>query len=253
MKTNQSDRRAFINKVALGGLAAISIPEIVFSATSEKPGKKINLNKNDTILFQGDSITDAGRLRTDPDFNTQKGFGGGYAFLSAAELLNKFPEKDLKLYNRGISGNKVHQLADRWEADALNLSPNVISILIGVNDYWHFIRNTYKGTLDTYRNDYRALLNKTREKLPDVKFIIGEPFAIIGKSVDKSWFPAFSEYQKVSKQMAEEFDAVFVPFQKVFDQALEKAPGAYWAPDGVHPSIAGARLMSEAWLDAVKG
>jgi lysophospholipase L1-like esterase len=173
--------------------------------------------------------------------------------MAAAELLNKYPEKNLTIYNRGISGNKVFQLAERWDTDAIGLKPDVISILIGVNDYWHMLKNSYKGTLEIYRNDYRALLNRTKTALPNVKLVVGEPFAILGTAVNQSWFPAFAEYQAAAKDIAKEFDAAFVPYQKVFDKALKVAPGSYWAPDGVHPSIAGAKLMAEAWLETVKG
>ena len=252
MKANQSGRRSFLTKVALGSLAAINIPEIAKAALSGESRKKVVIASNDTILFQGDSITDAGRIKTESAFNSPKALGSGYAYLTAAELLLEHPDKNLKIYNKGISGNKVYQLGERWEADALSLKPNVISILIGVNDYWHLVKSGYKGTLDIYRNDYRALLKQTKEKLPNVKLIVLEPFAILGTAVDKNWFPAFAEYQNAARELANEFDAPFVPFQKVFDKALKVAPGSHWAPDGVHPSIAGAKLMSQAWLEAVK-
>lgn len=253
MKTNQSGRRSFLSAVALGGLATLTIPEIAFAALADQKSKKISLKNNDIILFQGDSITDAGRGKTETAANSQKAMGGGYSFLAAAELLNKNPGKNLKIYNRGISGNKVYQLAERWDTDAISLNPDVISILIGVNDYWHLLKSGYKGTLAIYRNDYRSLLQRTKEKLPDVKLIIGEPFAILGSAVDNKWFPAFGEYQNASEELAAEFDAAFIPYQKVFDKALQTAPGSYWAPDGVHPSIAGAELMAQAWLEVIKG
>lgn len=244
-------RRNFINKMALGTAGAISIPSIVLSAIADDKPRKISLNTNDVILFQGDSITDAGRNRN--ELSPNKGLGNGYSFMTAAELLTTYPTKNLTIYNRGISGNKVYQLAERWEQDAIALKPNVVSILIGVNDYWHLLKSGYKGTLEIYRNDYRALLKQTREKLPNAKFVIAEPFAILGSAVDNKWFPAFGEYQQTAKELAIEFDAVFVPFQKVFDKALKVAPGTYWAPDGVHPSIAGAKLMAETWLEVIRG
>lgn len=253
MKTNHSGRRSFLTKVALGSLASLTIPEIALAAIADQKAKRITLKTNDVILFQGDSITDAGRIKTEPAANFQKSMGGGYAFLAAAELLNTYPEKNLKIHNRGISGNKVYQLAERWDTDAINLKPNVISILIGVNDYWHLLKSGYKGTLEIYRNDYRSLLQRTKEKLPDVKLIIAEPFAILGSAVDNKWFPAFGEYQNAARELANEFDAVFIPYQKIFDKALKSAPGSYWAPDGVHPSIAGAELMAQAWLEVIKG
>ena len=253
MKTNQSGRRSFLTKVALGGLATLTIPEIALSAIAEQKSKKITIKTDDVVLFQGDSITDAGRVRTDTNANSQKAMGGGYSFLATAELLNNNPSKNLRFYNRGISGNKVYQLAERWDADAIDLKPDVLSILIGVNDYWHLLKSGYKGTLVIYRNDYRALLQRTKEKLPDVKLIIAEPFAILGSAVDNKWFPAFGEYQNAAHELANEFDAAFIPYQKIFDKALKTAPGSYWAPDGVHPSIAGAELMAQAWLNVIKG
>ena len=252
MNSNQSSRRSFISKVALGSLAAISIPEIVSAAMPGAGSSKISLEKNEIILFQGDSITDAGRSRKTTDPNNQNGLGGGYAFLAASELLYKHPEKNFQIYNRGVGGNKVYQLAESWDNDALSLKPDVLSILVGVNDYWHTLSFGYKATIDTYRKDYRALLLRTKDQLPDVKLIIGEPFAIIGTAVTEAWFPAFNEYRVVARELANEFDAAFVPYQSVFDKALKVAPGAYWCPDGVHPSVAGAKLMAEAWLKIVK-
>jgi lysophospholipase L1-like esterase len=252
MKTNQSNRRDFISKMAIGTLGAISMPHLASAAFAESKAKKIWLNNNDVILFQGDSITDAGRSRTDFQPNSSKTLGQGYAFHTAAELLRSHPTKNLQIHNRGISGHKVPQLAERWDKDTIELKPTVLSILIGVNDYWHLKTGNYKGTAALYKSGYRELLQKTKEKLPDIKLIILEPFAIIGSAVKQDWFEPFQEYQNASKEMADEFDAPFVPYQKIFNKALETAPGSHWAPDGVHPSIAGARLMADAWLNIIK-
>ncbi len=251
MKTNQETRRSFITRAALTSLAAVSIPEIIMAAMPGNHAPKLNLTKNDTILFQGDSITDAGRNRGDKQYNSQNALGGGYAFLAAAELLLNHPEKNLKIVNRGISGNKVFQLAELWDTDAIEIKPDVLSILVGINDYWHVLSHGYKGTVDIYRNDYRALLRRTKEALPEVKLIIGEPFAILGTAVNSSWFPALEAYQQAAAELAAEFDAAFVPYQKVFNAALKRAPGAYWSADGVHPSMAGSQLMAEAWMQVI--
>ena len=252
MKNNETDRRSFIVKAALGSLAAFSIPEIAMAAIEANSPRKISVKTGDIILMQGDSITDAGRSRKATEPNNQSAMGGGYAFLAAAEMLVKYPEKDLQFYNRGISGNKVYQLADSWDKDTISLKPDVLSILVGINDYWHTLSHNYKGTVDTYRKDYRALLQRTKDNLPDVKLVIGEPFAIIGTAVNETWFPVLKEYQAVARELADDFGAAFVPYQKVYDKALQHAPGAYWSGDGVHPSIAGASLMAHAWLQAVK-
>ena len=253
MKTNLSNRRSFIAKTTLAGLAAFSIPEIAMSAVAGEMTKKQTINSGDVILFQGDSITDAGRNRKSTEYNNQSALGGGYAFLAAADLLFNHPEKNLQIYNRGISGNKVYQLAESWETDTISLKPDLLSILVGVNDYWHTLSFGYKATVETYRKDYHALLQRTKDKFPDVKLVIGEPYAILGTAVNQTWFPAFSEYQQAARELAGEFKASFVPYQKVYDRALKHAPGAYWSPDGVHPSLAGASLMAHAWLEAVKG
>ncbi|WP_304062619.1 SGNH/GDSL hydrolase family protein [Pedobacter glucosidilyticus] len=243
-------RRAFLKNTSMAGVLALSIPEIVQAAMPKASG--IKLQKGDVILFQGDSITDAGRKKDDLNFNTPNSLGGGYALQAAAEMLLKHPDKGLKIYNKGISGNKVYQLAERWDKDCLELKPQVLSILIGVNDYWHKHNGKYDGTIETYKKDFRALLNRTKESLPNVKLIIGEPFAVKGiKAVDESWYPAFDEYRKAAKEIAEEFQAIFIPYQKVFDEAQKTAPGVYWTYDGVHPSLAGAKLMAEAWLKAL--
>ena len=106
------------------------------------------------ILFQGDSITDAGRNRGRYYANDGYGMGNGYVSFTVKHLLGTQPQKNIKCYNRGISGHKVHQLADRWDDDCLNLKPDVMSILIGVNDYWHTLTHGYTGDINRYKNDY---------------------------------------------------------------------------------------------------
>src|SRR5690625_4430452 len=239
------NRRSFVKKATLGGLMSLCIPEIVSAALKEEDmTKRQRLRKDDVVLFQGDSITDFHRDRSDNDPNSPEAMGVGYAAHACTDLLFQYPENQLKIYNRGVSGNKVFQLADRWEDDCISLKPDVLSILVGVNDFWHTLVRDYKGTAETYRKDYRELLKRTKEKLPDVELIIGEPYAIPGvKSVDESWFPAFNEYQEAAREIAKEFNAVFIPYQKIYNKALKHAPGGYWTIDGVHPTMAGAGLM----------
>ena len=246
-----STRRNFLKTASVGSLLAVNIPAIVSAAMPAKT-KRVKLAKEDIILFQGDSITDARRKKDDKDPNSAAALGVSYPFLAASELLMRAPEKTLSIYNRGISGNKVYQLAERWDADCLDLKPTVLSILVGVNDFWHTLVSGYKGTIQTYRDDYKALLDRTKTKLPDVKLIIGEPYAVRGvKAVDEKWYPAFDEYRQAAREIAENYGAAFIPYQDIYDKALKSAPGSYWTPDGVHPSIAGARLMAEAWTQAV--
>jgi len=250
--SNMKTRRKFIKETAAGAMAAMSIPKVLYEFPAGAGQKKIKLEKNNVILFQGDSITDAGRNKQNESFNNPSSLGSGYAFLATAALLESFPSLNLKVYNRGISGNKVFQLAERWDKDCLDLKPDVLSILIGVNDIWHTLNGQYNGTVEKYRNDYIALLERTMAALPSVKLIICEPFAVPGvKAVDDRWYPEFYEYQKSAREIAERFGAIFVPFQKVFDEAQNRAPGSYWTGDGVHPSLPGAQLMAKAWLKTV--
>jgi lysophospholipase L1-like esterase len=250
----QSGRRDFIRKAAIGSVIALSIPEIVSAALSPLPARKrVVLEKGNTILFQGDSITDAGRQKDESSYNNAGSLGRGYALLAGASLLAGNPGLDLKIYNKGISGNKVYQLAERWDNDCLDIKPDILSILIGVNDIWHTLTGNYNGTVDKYRDDYTALLERTKKALPGVKLVICEPFAVPGvKAVDDKWYPEFYGYQETAAEIADKFGAVFIPLQKVFDTAMKQAPGSYWTPDGVHPSLAGAQLMATAWLSVVK-
>ncbi|MGI4020580.1 MAG: SGNH/GDSL hydrolase family protein [Janthinobacterium lividum] len=251
---NYTSRRNFIKASSMAGISALTMTEIVTSAFAEAKVSKIAIGQNNTVLFQGDSITDSGRKKDNMDPNNPSALGSGYAMLAGSELLFKYPEKNLKVYNKGISGNKVYQLAERWDADCLDLKPDVLSILIGVNDYWHKHDGKYDGTIAVYRKDFKALLERTKKALPNVKLIICEPFAVPDvKAVDKTWYPEFPEYQKAAREMATSFDAAFVPYQSVFDRAVKSAPGSYWTGDGVHPSLAGAQLMAQAWLEVVKG
>ena len=253
MDPNFNSRRSFIKKAALGTIAAISIPEILSAAMPKGKIKAIKLLMNQVILFQGDSITDSGRNKEDTGFNTARNLGSGYPLLAGAALLNKYEALNLKVYNKGISGNKVYQLAERWDKDCLDLKPDVLSILIGVNDLWHKLNGTYNGTIEIYRNDYIALLERTMKALPNVKLIICEPFAVNGvKAVDDKWYPEFYDYQKSAREIAKQFKATFIPFQSVFDEAQKRAPGSYWTGDGVHPTLAGSQLMAKAWMKALE-
>jgi lysophospholipase L1-like esterase len=247
-------RRNFITSSAIAAVGALALPEIVSAATIAAGAKRIALDKDDVILFQGDSITDWGRTKTELNPNTSQGLGNGYAFPVATNLLAQYPAKNLKFYNKGVSGNKVFQLADRWDTDCLALKPNVLSILVGVNDFWHKLNGAYAGTIDTYRNDYKTLLDRTKQALPDVKLIIGEPYALLGvKAVNQNWYPTFNEFRLVAREMADTYHATFIPYQSIYDDAVKLAPAAYWSTDGVHPTVAGAGLMAKAWLETVKG
>jgi len=255
MKRYDLSRRKFFKRAGIGIAAAAGMPVLASScvmAAKELSELNKNIPEGAVILFQGDSITDAGRNRKRELPNDGSSFGTGYAYIIASNMLGNMPGKNLTIYNRGISGNKVYQLADRWQKDCLDLKPDILSILIGVNDYWHMRNGNYDGTPEIYENDFRALLTRTKKELPDVKLIICQPYVLAGTSaVDESWLEPFSAYQSIAAGIAIEFDAVWVPFQEAFNKAVEKAQPTYWTADGVHPSMAGAQLMAETWLKSV--
>lgn len=251
---NLQSRRKFFRQAGLGTAAVAGAPLLSGAALTDERFQQIGqfFSDGDVILFQGDSITDAGRNKEHEMPNEAGSFGAGYALLTAAWLLEELARNKLTIYNRGISGNKVFQLAERWEQDCLALEPDVLSILIGVNDYWHMRNGRYDGTPEVYENDYRALLQRTRSSLPGIRIVICQPFILPGtRAVDESWLAPFSAYQKSAARLAEEFDAVWVPFQEAFTEATQCAPATYWTGDGVHPSMAGSQLMAETWLNAV--
>jgi len=240
------NRRNFIKATSLACTGLLGIHTV--QANDLGFGKK-DFPSDLTLLFQGDSITDAGRNKTRENPNDASGLGTGYALNISSQLMSNNPGTQWKCYNRGISGNKVFQLKDRWEEDCIQLQPDVLSILIGVNDFWHKLNGNYDGTVKVYDQDLRQLLDRTKKALPDIKIILGEPFAVKGGSaINEQWYPEFSGYQKAAAQIARDYNLAWIPYQTIFDDALKSAPVAYWCPDGVHPSVAGGGLMAKTWL-----
>ena len=139
----------------------------------------------------------------------------------------------------------------RWQEDAIALKPAVLSILIGVNDIWHKLAGRYDGTVADYESGFRALLQRTLKALPDVRIVICEPFVLRCGAVNDDWFPEFDQRRAVAKKLADELSLTFVPFQSMFDAASKQAPPAYWAGDGVHPTLAGHALMAKRWREVV--
>lgn len=202
-----------------------------------------------TILFQGDSITDAGRYREQQAPNSIGGLGAGYANLIASQLLQERPADSLSFFNRGISGNRIVDLYARWKSDALNLKPDLISILIGVNDTWHEFDGGNGVEVERYATVYRLLLDLTRQTLPKTDLALCEPFVLSCGVVSDAWVDEMRERQRIVRELAGEFDARFVPFQAALDARLDEAPAAYWAEDGVHPTPAGHSVLAQCWIE----
>ncbi|QTN32466.1 SGNH/GDSL hydrolase family protein [Akkermansiaceae bacterium] len=247
MKTHASlSRRSMIRGLAALGAASALAP--ARSAAQEAAVPKAPA-KGTVILFQGDSITDAGRKRDVLDANNSRALGNGYPALAAGELLGAYPETELKVFNRGVSGNKIPDLAARWQADCLDLKPDILSILVGVNDLWHTFAfgNKYKATVEDYETGFRELLQRTLKDLPNTRIVICEAFTT--RTSDE--FKPLAKYAAAAKKLAEEMKLTFVPFQSVFDDALKAAPAEFWLGDGIHPPPAGHALMCQAWRESV--
>lgn len=255
-QTAYMKRRKFLANTALA-IAGAHISMGWKSATSTSggmpPAKKIALEKNDIILFTGDSITDGARERTVKAANIPRALGSGYAAHTAARIYSSRPHLNLRIYNRGINGNSIKSLLGRWTDDCLKLKPTIVSILIGVNDFNASFTATGKGDPERFRSEYQELIRLTKNGLPGVRLVIGEPYAVKGarEKIDK-WFPGFTEYQQVAREIASQEGACFIPYQHLYDTASGKAPKLFYSRDGVHPSLAGVQLMSDGWCSILK-
>lgn len=203
------------------------------------------------VLFQGDSITDWYRDRKVHEANVGTALGTSYALLVAAPALAAHPDRDLRFYNRGVSGDRVPDLQQRWTADTLAIAPDVLSVLVGVNDFWHTLLKGYTGTVQDYEDEYIALLEQTRRALPHVRLVVLEPFALRFGHVDARWFPEFDERRAAAARVARHTKATFVPLQRVFDTLSHRSGPHYWSIDGVHPTPAGHAVIAEQWRRAV--
>lgn len=195
---------------------------------------------NSRILFQGDSITDGNRGRS-PDPNHI--LGHGYAFIIAARQGAAFPERKLDFLNRGVSGNTVLDLQKRWAKDTLALKPDLLSVMIGVNDH-------NKGVpLDVYEATYDQLLTEARAQNPKLKLVLLEPFVRHpGKPVPES----IVARQAIVAKLALKHGAALVRLQKLFDDAAAKTADDYWIWDSVHPTYRGHQLLADEWERVVR-
>lgn len=191
------------------------------------------------ILFQGDSITDGARGRS-PDPNHI--LGHGYVFVIAARHGAAFPADRLDFVNRGVSGNTVRDLAARWRTDVLDLKPDLLSILIGVNDAAQGV------PLDEYERTYDQLLTDARAANPRLRLVLGEPFVKPGGPPDAD----LRQRQEIVARLARKHGAALVRYQRVFDDALRRAPADYWIWDRVHPTHRGHQLMADEWERTVR-
>ena len=206
----------------------------------------------DVVVFQGDSITHGGRGETEDPNHI---LGHSYPFLIAAEAAATHPELGRQFVNRGISGDILAAMTTRWQQDALDLRPDLLSILIGVNDVGA-IMDGFSDDLDGSRfaSQYDELLTRTRAFLPGVRLVLGEPFYLPTSpdpALRETWASHVRTRAAIVRDLTAAHDAVFVPYQRAMEAATLRAPASYWIWDGVHPTYAGQRVLADTWISAV--
>jgi acyl-CoA thioesterase I len=199
----------------------------------------------DVVLFQGDSITDAGRDRENPEH-----LGHGYALLAASWFQALYPEKNVLFLNRGVGGDRIKDLAARWQEDCLDLHPTWISLLIGINDVWRRYDSHEAMPLTVYEETCRSLLQSATATW-NVRLILCEPFVLPVPADRERWREDLDPKIAVLRKLAREYGALYIPFDGIFAQAAARRELEFWAADGVHPTAAGHALMAQAWLRAV--
>lgn len=222
------------------------------------------------VLFIGDSVTDggwgrSGGLMTPSEKRNQYDqnhlFGHGYMEMCAAHFMSIYPERDYEFMNRGISGNTLYDLQRRWQQDALNLQPDVVSILVGINDADRFVRDTAQTEPNyiQWEQTYRQLIAEMRAVNPQVTILLGTPFvAKVGRVGSNENYPELasivSRLAQIVRKIADEEHAVLVEYDLLFAHLQETAPrNDYWIWDGIHPTTAGHRRMADLWIEKAGG
>ena len=201
-----------------------------------------------TFLFQGDSITDCCRFRDD-----EKSLGFGYPLVTAANIGAEYPQK-FNFINKGISGNRIVDVYARIKCDIINLKPDYMSILIGINDVWHELGEQNGVDAPKFEKIYSMLIEEVKEVLPEIKIFILEPFVMNGPATDGNFDYFVTETKlraEAAKRIAEKYDLTFVPLQEKFDELCKVAPASYWTHDGVHPNAEGHGVIAKELTKAV--
>lgn len=206
---------------------------------------RLPLEKGSKILFQGDSVTDVGRSYTDDSL-----MGEGYPNMIAAWLSARYPSMNLQFINKGISGNRVCDLETRWTEDCISLQPDLVSILIGVNDTWRRYDSNMITPVDDYDQCYRRILDRVQNET-SAKLVIMEPFILHTPPDRATWREDLDPRIHAVRAIARDYSAVYVPLDGIFSAAATRREPEFWAADGVHPTQAGHALIAQAWIKAV--
>lgn len=199
------------------------------------------------IVLIGDSITEWGRQGDPEDIGT------GYVRLIHDYFVTTFPNQIFQFFNRGVGGDRITDLAARWQTDAIELQPDYISISIGINDVWRQLDHPDMDQVDSeqFEQLYVELLTQVNEKT-NAKIIIMEP-TIIEEDVHAPGNNMLKKYVEMIHKVAEQFDAVIVPTHTAFINYLQADNGYKLTTDGVHMNPAGNMLMASTWIKSVNG
>ncbi|AEN14238.1 MULTISPECIES: SGNH/GDSL hydrolase family protein [unclassified Streptomyces] len=209
----------------------------------------LTLRGVETVLFQGDSITEGGRL-SDP----RKPLGNGYPSMVADLVRGGRSGSGITFVNRAVGGDRVADLRDRWQADTLGVepAPDVVSVLVGVNDTWFHYEAGETTSPRAYEDGYRDLLAQVRDRL-DAQLVLVEPFLVPVTAEQWTWREDLDPRIHAVRRLAEEFDAALLAADGLLNQAARAAGGPeHIAGDGIHPTPLGHTLLAQAWLALTK-
>ena len=207
--------------------------------------KKLGLTDNPTILFQGDSITEVGR-----DYTRDDGIGTGYAMMVANWFSENSTEKKVRFINRGVAADKIKDLKNRWQEDCLNLEPDIVSILIGINDivgnhFWESPTST-----KNFEKDYRSILEQTNDVL-GARIVLLTPFIVYMTKPQLVYKILLKQKIGVIKKLSKEFKTILVPLDRIFVEATSEREPTYWSADGIHPTEKGHTLIAKSWIESI--
>lgn len=200
-------------------------------------------NKKSTIVIQGDSVTDSGRM-SDP-----QGLGYGYARMTATALQSLYPDYELEVYNRGISGHRTGDLVKRWNKDCLDMKPDIVTILIGINDVWRRFDSNNSTSVEVYTENYEKLMKSVKDI--GAKLIIIEPFALRAGSVSDLWRDDIDPKIHATRKLAQKYADCLISADGIFASLSLVHPPEFWAADGVHPTSEGHRIIAKEILKAL--
>lgn len=249
MTAENSSRRDFVKLMSVAGVAMTGLSS---ACSNTKPIVQKPEKEKLRFLFQGDSITDGNRGRNEDPNHI---LGHGYCFSVSSRIGADFPQYGFQFINKGIGGNTLSDLERRWQTDTLDLKPDVLSILVGINDVNALVDNKANAlNANAFENTYRKLLTSCRKQNPNLLLVLGLPFFFASgwrKDLYDKWHPLTVERAEIVKRIATDYDAVLIDYPKVFVKAQQLAPIDYWIWDGVHPTAFGHELMAREWIKQV--